>query len=402
MNVLRVLTVLSCIALAWSLGACTHPPNTSSDMPDESTSGDLIVDGVTRTFGAETRNITGNVIVRNGGALILNGTTLNIIESFEEEFTILITGNSRLTATDATIQAVGHQTAMIAEPKDGASPTLTFTNTTFTFHAGLRPFGNTVVTATNSSIEEVQVHDQAVVTISGGEGLYPVLFFVDLDAELIGLIDGEGVTRTVQTPGGWSLTIEDACVDGYQIDVVGDSTVTLTDCAAITASMHTSGELGSVEVRIANVTTVGRASGEIVGLGPEIIYQDSAIDLFNVYLAGSDEVRLVGGVVNEANTEDSSTLTIENCTVEYNLLQAYDQSTLVIENCDIVAGSSTPPSLTAESDSHIVVRNSDVARLEAQALDSARIDFFNVTNLDTELLSVQDAGAILVDNRQVR
>ena len=58
------------------------------------------------------------------------------------------------------------------------------TNTTVTFHAGIRPFGETVITATDSDIEEIQVHDQAVVSVTGGEGLYPVFFFDGLDAEL--------------------------------------------------------------------------------------------------------------------------------------------------------------------------------------------------------------------------
>ncbi len=63
--------------------------------------------------------------------------------------------------------------------------------------------------------------------------------------------------------------------------------------------------------------------------------------------------------------------------------------------------SATQPSLTAEGDSRIIVRDTDCARLEAQAIDSARIDFHAPRNLDTARLSVQDDGAIYVDDQRV-
>lgn len=369
--------------------------------PAPSANGDLVIDGVRREFGNETLDVQGNVIVENGGELILNGTTLNIISSFDEEFIIEITGNSRLETNGAVIQGQAFQTAIIAEPKNGASPTLVFTNTTVTFHAGIRPFGNTVTTATDSDIEEIQVHDQAVVSVTGGEGLYPVFFFNGLDAELNDLTDGM-VTRSVDVPGGWSFEMRNVDVDGYQIDVEGDSTVTLTNCQAITASIHTPGTLGSDEVVVRNVTTNGPADGVIADLGAEIVYINTAIDLFNVYVASGDVVRIDGGVVNEANTSGSSQLTIADCTVAYNLVQAYDESTLIIENCSITSDTSTQPSLTAESDSRVTVRNSDCARLEAQAIGNGRIDFVQPRNLDTGLLTVQDNGEIHVNAQPVQ
>ena len=373
----------------------TPPPDYASGSTDLP-AGDLIIDGVIRTFGAETLNIRGNVIIQNGGQLTLNGTILNIISSFEEEFIIGITGSSRLQADNALIQGVNYQTAVVAEPEDGLSPTLIFNNTTVTVHAGIRPFGDTRITATNSNIEETQVHDDAVVSVTGGEGLYPVFFFDNMDAELNGLTDGV-VTRTVDVPNGWSFSMQDAEVTGYQIDVENDSTVTLIDCLAITASMHTPGTLGGDEVVVENVTSLGPAGGRISGLGPEIIYENTAVDLFNIYLEDGDTVRIVGGGVNEANTLGSSQLTIENCTVEYNLVQASDESTLIIDNCGISADESTTPSLTAEANGRITVRDSDCAGLEAQAIDNGRIDFISCRNLDPNRLSVQGNGRIFID-----
>ena len=166
--------------------------------------------------------------------------------------------------------------------------------------------------------------------------------------------------------------------------------------------MHTSGKLGDDEVVVTNVTTNGRESGEISGLGPRIVYEDTTIDMFNIYVAGDDWVRIDEGVVNEANTAGSSRLTIEDCTLEYNLVQAYDRSTLTVENCSISADQSTQPSLTAEGEARVMVRGSDCARLEAQAIESGRIDFEDSRNLDLDRLTVQDSGQIHVDGRRVR
>ena len=149
------------------------------------------------------------------------------------------------------------------------------------------------------------------------------------------------------------------------------------------------------------MTTTGRDDGAYIGLGPLIIYNNTSIDLFNIYVTGEDRVRIHRGTVNEADALGSSMLTISNCTVEYNLVGAYDNSVLMIEDWEIHYDDSYIPSATAKDDSRMTLRNSNCLNLHAQSINNAEIHFFNVMNLNQNNLSTQDMGRIFVDGRQV-
>ena len=364
--------------------------------------GDLLIDSTRMEFQYVQINIAGDVIVENGGELLLFNSVVNIISSHDEEFGIKVTGDSSLRAYDSLIQGVDYQFGITAEEENGESPYLSFDNTTVTFHYGIQAFNNTIVVAYYSDIEEIQVHDNAEVSIIGGNSTYPVFFFEDDQVvELYGLVTDVPITRTIRLSGGWVFKLRGAVVDGYQIDVYGDSRVTLKNCEGITASIHTPGNLGSGEVLVENVTTTGRDDGSYLGLGPVIIYKNTSIDLFNIYVTGKDHVRINRGVVNEADSLESSKLTISNCTMEYNLVQSYDNSELNIVDCAIDNDYSYIPTATAKDTSRMTLRNSDCRNLRAQAIDNAEIQFFNAGNLDEDNLSIQDKGKIFVDGRQV-
>ncbi|MCB1052206.1 MAG: hypothetical protein H6510_05215 [Acidobacteria bacterium] len=387
------------------LGAPINLLWTNAGLPLEprgQASGDLVVDGETLTYGAQTVQVRGNVIVRNGGILNLNGTNLQILNSYDEEFTIQVLGTSRLNVQSARIEGVGYQTAIIALNQGDQHPQLSFNSSVVTNHAGIRVFGRGMMTATGSQLEEVQVHEQASISVTGGTGLYPVLFFDIGQSTLFALNTGPGITGTLLGAQGWSFQLNNVDVDGYQIDVEKGAFVTLNNCTGITASFHTPGDLAFGPVTVSNATSSQFKTGIIEGLGPEIAFENSQILQLNVYVQGQDQVTIQNSRVNEANSLDLSKLTLDQCQVVYNLVQSYDQSELKIEDCTIDPEDETFPSLTAEGTSRIEVKTSDCNQLHAQALGSSRIDFDQVTNLNNANLSVQDQGQIWVNGTRVR
>jgi hypothetical protein len=178
--------------------------------------------------------------------------------------------------------------------------------------------------------------------------------------------------------------------------------VILNDCAGITASFHTPGNLAFGEVTVSNATGTGIRSGKIEGLGPEMEFTNSQILQINAYVNGEDKVIFQNCRVNEANSLDTSKLTLQQCQVVYNLLQAYDLSELKVLSCSIDGEEETPPSLTAQDNSRVEVKNSDCSSLRAQAIQSGRIDFDNASNLTPALLTVQDQGQIWVNGVRLR
>lgn len=396
-------TLLLSVFLVSLLCGCESESGDDSDRID----GDLIIDATTEEYKDTTLDVAGNVIIKNGGKLILDNCKLNIIGSYDEEFAVLISDTSSLETKNSTVIR-GKDYQIGVSVRNSAS--ISFTDTVVTNHLGIGAWDSSMIVANDSNIEEIQVHDTAKVTLNGGEEIYPVFFFNDGQiGELRDLKTDEPVTRTIEVSEGWKLEFVGTVMNGYQIDVEDRGTeVTLVNCEGITASVHTPGDLDTA-ASLSNVTTGSTAkSGSYAGLGPEITYTDTVINLFNIYVGGNDSVIIDGGIVNEANTMESAELTIRNCQMEYNLLQAYDTSAITVENCSIEKeDDSYTPSVTASGDeggngSIITISNSDCSGLIAQAIESGKIYFVGVSNLNLDDLDVQDKGQIFKDGTKIR
>ncbi len=315
--------------------------------------GDFVIDGQSVVIANEERNIQGNLIIRNGGRLELNHATIHLVLSYDEEFDVQLQGNATLIASDSRLDAIGGQTGVETTTVAGLSPSLSFTRTTVTNHAGIRARGAAVVNSVDSPIEEIQVHDAAQVTISGGN-IYPVLFYEGINGNLSGLRPGPDVSFDFRGSSGWRMAATHSAVSGFQLDLDGNAQVVVSDSAGIVVSIHTPGNLAGE--RLVSLPTMGApVTGTLSQLGPALAYTNVEIDLLNVYLRGHDSVRIENTQVNEANLFDDSRLSLSNCTMNYNLYQTYDRSTLLIQGGRTKADSGTPPSLTAQGRSTVTI-----------------------------------------------
>lgn len=377
-----------------------------SDDSDEITAmnieGDLIIDNEAITYENQDIHVHGNVIVRNGGHLTMKNSTLNIVGSYDEEYSLYVLGSSNFESYHSGFVGEDYQTSMICEEREGNSPTVYFENSYANNHLGIRPFDQTKIVVKNSKLEEINVLDQSSLTLTGGSENYIVLFFDDSNAELTGLHTGSNVSHELDIPGGWHFEAINAGINGYQVDASGNSEVYIQHADGITISIHTSGNAGVDPIVLENVTSVDPADGAYLDLGPAITYSDTQIEYFNIYLHGSDKVVINGGIVNEANTFESSSLVIKNCSLEYNLVQSYDQSNILIMDCEIASDPGFTPSVTSDDESLIEIKRSDCRRLTTNALSNSTIKFYDVHNLNQGDLNQQDNGKIYVDDVQVK
>lgn len=364
--------------------------------------GDLIIDNKSITYENQKVNVFGNVIVRNGGEMILNNSVLAIVGSYDEQYSLYVQGNSSFKSYHSKFLGEEYQTSMICEARSDASPMVYFESSYADNHLGIRPFDGTNIVVENSQLGEINVLDEASLTLIGGSENYIVLFFDDIDAALEGLHVGGGVSLEILTPRGWSFEAMDAGINGYQIDAKGTSEIQIKDSEGITMSLHTSGIMGDTPVTFENVTSKVVTDGAFVGIGPSITYTNTQIEYFNIYTYGSDKVEINGGVVNEVNTFESSSVSVKNCTLEYNLVQSFDQSYILIEDNQITDDMEFTPSVTSDDNSLIEIKTSDCQRLTANALSSSVIRFYKVDNLITSKLHKQDNGKVFVDNIQVK
>ncbi len=317
--------------------------------------GDLVVDGTTVVVDTDTR-VEGGVVVENGGTLTVRNATLTLVLAFDEEHHVEVTGPSQLVVEDGVIQSEGGQFWFeLSADDNGDSPTMRVSGdeSWLTNHSGIRPFDDTHVVVTGGDVEELQVRDRVQVELSTA-GTYPVFFFDGITATLSGLHTGESVTNTVSVPGGWSMSLTEAFVEGYQIDLQNGANLTLDDSDGIVMSLHTPGNLGPDLKVVEGLTSDHPTSGALTNLGTELHFTNTQIDLVNVYTLGADRVLLRGVHVNEVNAEGTSELVIGQEGFQTplccNLCQVYDHATFTVDHATIDASLNVPSATASYHD----------------------------------------------------
>jgi hypothetical protein len=363
---------------------------------------DLVVSGETLVIDSP-RTVDGEVIVEDGGTLVIRDTELTLQLDFDEEHHIDFAGGSKLVVENAKISSTGGQYWIELYAVDGVSPTMEVTgdDSWITNHSGIRPFDDTTITVTGGDVEELQVRDRTVVALSNA-ATYPVFFFDGINADIPRLDTGESITNTITTAGGWSFSLTDANVEGYQIDLMNGARVSLADGDGIVLSMHTPGDLGDELRVVEGATGPDPLSGSVTSIGTEFHFTNSNIALINVYVFGNDRVLLRNLHVNEVNAEASSELVIGqkgiptrlNC----NLCQVYDDATFTVVDATIDGSDNLPSATASYADFSAVGRgvmsfaNMDLRELDLAALDHGTLNLYNCT-VDDERLSILDETA---------
>ena len=184
----KINKIVFCFSILLLCVSCGNQNETDDGTTSAIVTNDLIIDNETVVYNNEVVNVQGNVIIKNGGVLkIENNCQLNIIGTYDEQFSIIVSGDSKLESYDSIIQGIDYQIAIIGMAANGESPYLYFENTIITLHLGIRPLDQTIVESVNSNIEEIQLRDQSEVHISGGEEIYPVFFFENISGSLSNL-----------------------------------------------------------------------------------------------------------------------------------------------------------------------------------------------------------------------
>lgn len=369
------------------------------------TAQDLVVSAETVVVDSP-RVVNGEVIVERGGTLIIRNTKLTLRLNFDEEHHIDVSGGSKLVVENSEITSTGGQYWIELYAVDGVSPTMEVSGSKswITNHSGIRPFDETFVKVTGGDVEELQVRGRTIVELSNA-ATYPVFFFDGINADIPRLDTGESITNTITTAGGWSFSLTNARVEGYQIDLMNRARVSLANGSGIVVSLHTPGNLGDELQVVEGVTAPDPASGSITNLGSELIFTSSNIAMINVYVFGNDRVLLRDLRVNEANAQAGSRLIIGqkgfttrlNC----NLCQVYDDASFTVVNATIDASGNLPSATASYANLAPVGRgvmsfaNMDLRELDLAALDHGTLNLFNCM-IDESRLSQLDSTAVVI------
>jgi|GEM_PF-657425 hypothetical protein len=313
----------------------------------------------TQLWQARSVIVTGVLRITTGGSLTLDGGQLQFSPLLEDGSTFAMDGNGRFVGRNATLTtASGKQWNLNAY---GTSQ-FQATNMTITRHSGLRFYNSSTMEAWGGNVEEVQVHDNAAVTMHRGVSTYLVLFFTGTGTSRLTqgeLTTGSGLSRAFTIATGPTttgrVTLDGASVVGYQLDLNDSVSVQVQNATNMVLALHLS---NVSQTFAADLTSPSLASGSVdfsAQGGPTFAFADSKVWSLNLYLSGNCQMTFNGATrFTEPNVSDTSVLTLGASTsLDANLAQTYDSGQMILNGTRLLEEGGVFPSLTAMGSSSI-------------------------------------------------
>lgn len=319
----------------------------------EITKGEEILSG-------EEKEVLSSILIYDGGKLKIEDSTVSIVSEYDNQFGILIGGDSLLELNDSLIESDGFQYQVMSESRDGKSPKIKLKDSVITDHSGIVLRARTRFEADDSKVEELQMRDRSKAQLKKSK-VYPVLFS-DKREHYKDLSAGEKVDLDLESNMGWQLKLDDCEVWGYQIDLFKDDDIKVSDSKDIVLSVHSSGDLE--EEYLLNIPIGKTGEGEFTDMGINFEWENTKFDMLNLYVNGGDRLKVESSMVNELDVADQSRAVLENLDLVCNLCSVYESSDMRLRNVTVVVPEDEIPTLTVWSDSQVEIEDSDVSELK--------------------------------------
>lgn len=326
--------------------------------------GNITISSPTSWTG-QTVTVTGALTIANGGCLTLTNSTLLFSPAIEDTGSFIIQGNGCLNVINSTLKSgSGKQWNLVVQGTGSVS----FSQSSFaTNHSGLRFYNSTTLVSDNSNVEEVQVHDNASLTIQNGSSAYVVAFFTGSGTQTFasGAFNaGNGITRTLSIPTSntttGSVVISNSSINGFQLDLEDTYNLTIAGSSGVVLALHL---LNYTNANFAaNITSGAPTSGVAdfsASSNPKFTWNNSQITSVNLYLSGTSNL-VWNGTTNmtEVNVQDTSALTLNSgVSLWADLAQTYNNATMTLNSVSLLQDSSKHPSFTAMDSSSININN---------------------------------------------
>ena len=308
--------------------------------------------------------ITGTLTITSTGTLTLDGTSLIFSPTVEDTQSFLITGGTFVAKNLSSIKSgTGKQWNL----QTSGACVVSFSGSSATNHSGMRMFDTCGFTSDSSAVEEVQIHDNATASINNLSSAYLVLFFTGggttVNMTSGQLVSGSGITRSFTFPTSattsGTVNIANSTIFGFQLDLVNNVILNVTNGTSIVLAMHLN-NVGSSVSQVTNATNITSSSAATGVLdfsayaGPKFNYTTTQISSFNVYLTGTSNVSFTGIVnVTEPDVGDIASLTFGvSASVNANLAMTHGSGVMTFNGSTLLESGSTP-SFTAQDTSRI-------------------------------------------------
>lgn len=317
------------------------------------------------SWSGQTVTVTGTLAIGNGGCLTLTNSTLLFSPAVEDTGSFVIQGNGCLNVINSTLKSGSGKQWNLVVKDNGA---VSFAQSSVaTNHSGLRFFNSSAFTTDQSNVEEVQVHDNASLTIRNASSAYVVAFFTGAGSANFGSGEfnaGNGITRNVAIPTGAATTgtiaISNSNISGFQLDLQDTFNLSIGGASSVVLALHLNNYVNNNFT--SNITSSATTSGMAdfsASTNPKFSWTSSQIQSVNLYLAGTSNL-VWNGTTNmtEVNALDTASLTLNSgVSLWADLAQTYNNATLTLNSTTLLQSASVHPSFTAMDSSTININN---------------------------------------------
>lgn len=350
------------------------------------------ISGATEKLVGEERTVSENIFIYESGSLELEDSTILFSLDYDSNLGLHLEGDSSLVLHGSRIESPEFQYFIYAVGLDDKSPQIKITDSVITDHAGIYLYNRTKFEVEGSTIEEFQMHDRVHATLKNSK-IYPV-FFSDRKEVYSDLAAGDNISMEMESNSGWTMSLDDCEVWGYQIDILHGNNIEITDSRDIVLSVHLDGD--SEEESILDVPTDQESSGEMSNLGFDLLWENTVFEMLNVYVENGGEYKVVNSQINEFVLSESGVLELSDLVLHCNLCSVDDTATLLLSGVDVIPESDTEPRLLITGSSNVTITDSNIENLQIIVMDGGHLTLIN-SEYDEDKIENRGTGTIDFD-----
>jgi hypothetical protein len=342
--------------------------------------------------------VRSNVSILEGGVLQMEHADLSLVSGYHEQYGVYISGDSSLKMDDSSITCDEYSCYLIAGADDeGKSPRIELRGSKIVDHTGFLIGERTRLYSENSSVGPLLVQDNAKAELVSSS-VYPVLYSGE-DEIYEGLDAGESISKKITAREGWEVSMKECTVRGYRLELFENDGVAVRDSTNVSLSLHSPGNI-EVITEIDLSFTGERNSGSFEDMWLDLSWTDSVIEYVLLFVTGTDEIGVSGGVLGDIDVGNEGFLKVEGSRLRWERSLISGRGVVELRDVEMAVADDRELELIITGEAHVKIQGSDLTGLHIVLIDSSTLEIED-SLYNMEKIENRGAGDVIIDGESI-
>jgi hypothetical protein len=334
-----------------------------------------------------------DVFIHKDGSLSLIDSVLTLEALLQDVRGVYLEGSGRLSMERSTIEGKNGQFVMSLTESGDKIPSVRISDSELLNSGGTYIYGRSSFRAASSSVGTLYVRERADVSLKDSSA--SLSFTVGEDEVFTGFVPGEGITRELESELGWNVSLENATIDLFQIELYEEDSVTVRDSQDIGLYLHTPGSLEEPFLFDGSVLSAS-LDGQMESEWNNLTWENTTFSRVSFFVAGTDELNIQRTRVGAIYAGGSSNVEVAGGTLFCSTCGVLESGVLTLVGIGVENVDNVTPTILVTGFGQLTVRDSDIKGVKIQVIGGGSLDLENC-QFDDKKIEFEGEGTYTID-----